>query len=170
MPLWPVYFWHLFIFIAKSLLWIYLILPPQPNHRNPSTMVPASLRAYLLISLLTLCFLPAFSQQQAIEAEILARRKTNPSDAWALLFEANIHSLKHEYEPTLELLRKVQPDQLSADLQKRHRELTVESLTALIKSDFQNRDAEYAELQSFVTSEKANSILRLSWVDCHLPF
>ncbi len=96
--------------------------------------------------------LTAFSQQQAIEAEILARRNKNPSDAWALLFEANIHTLKREFEPALELLRKVQPDQLSLAHQKRHRELMMDSLSALIRADYKSRDAEYAELESFAKS------------------
>ncbi len=102
----------------------------------------------------------AFSQQQAIEQEIAARRKKNPHDPWALLFESNIHSLKQEYQPALNLLRQAKPDQLPADLKQRYRKLMIEDLTAVIQSDFKKGDSEYAELKAFVKSDEEQLAFR----------
>ena len=70
--------------------------------------------------------LTAYAQQQAIEQEILARRKQNPQDSWADLFEANIQTLKRNYDPALELLRKVEPEKLSPADQTRYRNLMMD--------------------------------------------
>lgn len=102
----------------------------------------------------------AYAQQQAIEEEILTRRKKDPNDAWAMLFDANIRVLKGNHESAIELLRQVQPEALPSDLNVRYRDLTIQSLIALIQSEFTGRDAEYAELRDFVESKEEQLTFR----------
>ncbi len=104
--------------------------------------------------------LTAYAQQQAIEQEILARRKQNPRDSWADLFEANIQSLKQNHDPALELLRKVEPEKLSPQDQTRYRSLMMASLTELLRADFRHRDKEFGELEAFVKSDEERLTFR----------
>lgn len=97
--------------------------------------------------------LTAFEQRSAIDAEIARRKAKDPKDAWALLREADIALLKRDYPFALERLRQVPEASLDPADHTRFRRNMVDSLAAVIRSDFHAHDDEAAELARFVQSE-----------------
>lgn len=97
--------------------------------------------------------LTAFEQRAAIEAEIARRKQKNPNDSWALLREADIALLKRDYPFAVERLRKVSIGALPEADRPRFRREMVDTLAAIIQSDFKGHDAEAAELAAFVETD-----------------
>jgi len=98
--------------------------------------------------------LTSYEQRSALFAKIQARKQDSTNDAWALLKEAEIALLRRKYPAALGLLRKIDAKQLSPADAARKRKAMIDSLSAVIRSDFQQHDAELRELERFVKSEE----------------
>jgi outer membrane protein assembly factor BamB len=93
--------------------------------------------------------LTSFEQRDAIVTEIARRKARDPSDAWALLREAEMELLNRKYESALGLLRQVSPEKLAPDLEARYRTAMLQSLAAVIRLDSPGHGAEIEELGRF---------------------
>ncbi|MCH7989362.1 MAG: PQQ-binding-like beta-propeller repeat protein, partial [Planctomycetes bacterium] len=101
----------------------------------------------------------SFEQRETVTAEIARRKAADPADAWALLREADIHILHRDYPQALSLLRKIPARNVSKDLQPRYRNSLIESLSEIVRSDFQKHDRELAELAKLVQSDSEKLLL-----------
>lgn len=87
-----------------------------------------------------------FGQRDAVTAEIQRRKALDPTDAWALLREAEMHLLNREHAIALPLLLSDKTDGLTADeVARRHSEV-IECLAAVIRQDPKSHETELAEL------------------------
>lgn len=98
--------------------------------------------------------LTAFEQRDAVRELVEARKRVNPGDAWALVREAEISALAHEYPAALAALEQLSADRTPADLAERRRSLLIESLRAVIRADFNHPqvDARMRELEQALRS------------------
>lgn len=97
--------------------------------------------------------LTAFEQRAAIDAEIARRKAADPKDSWALLREADVALLKRDFPVALERLRQVPEATLDPEERERYRRNLIESLAAVIRSDFSQHDDVAGELAQFVQTE-----------------
>lgn len=102
----------------------------------------------------------AFEQREEILAKIKSKKAKDPNDAWALFHEARIELLHRNYKAALPILRKVDAKALDAANAQRYQDGMVESLAALIQSDFTAHDSEFAELGAIVKSDKEKLLFR----------
>jgi outer membrane protein assembly factor BamB len=101
----------------------------------------------------------SFEQRETVTAEIARKKAADPADAWALLREADIHILHRDYPQALSLLRKIPARNMSKDLQPRYRQSLIESLSEIVRSDFQKHDRELADLAKLVQSDSEKLLL-----------
>ncbi len=100
--------------------------------------------------------LTSFEQRDSIENQIRRRKADNPRDPWALVREADIQLLKRDHTAALTALRQIDPkdfEKVADDVRLRYRRAMIDSLQAIIRSDFQTHDDEIEELSAFVESE-----------------
>ncbi|MSR57381.1 MAG: hypothetical protein EXS05_06890 [Planctomycetaceae bacterium] len=98
--------------------------------------------------------LTAFEQRDAVRELVEARKRANPGDPWALLREAEISALAHDYPAALASLRQLAPERTPPDLAERRRVLLIEAVRAVIRADLSRpeTDADMHELRQVVQS------------------
>ncbi|MCH7689266.1 MAG: PQQ-binding-like beta-propeller repeat protein, partial [Planctomycetes bacterium] len=110
----------------------------------------------------------SFEQRETVTAEIARKKAADPADAWALLREADIHILHRDYPQALSLLRKIPARNISKNLQPRYRKSLIESLSEIVRSDFQKHDRELAELEKLVQNDSEKLLLSQLIAQNHL--
>ena len=96
--------------------------------------------------------LSAYSQRDAVLAEINQKLQRDQEDAWALLRSSEIQLLNHHYSEALPLLRKIPKERLSPSEQERYQAALIECLSTLIQENVAVRTDELAELGGLATS------------------
>jgi len=109
-----------------------------------------------------------YEQRAAITEEIRNRRNENPVDAWALLQEADIHSLNREFSEALALLRRVESDSLDDAFRERYRLRMVEALTSAIRYGSGPHEDDLDELSRVVATPDETIRLRRLQAEDHL--
>lgn len=94
--------------------------------------------------------LTTFEQRESVEGEIQKRLAADAADPWANLRQAEIATLNRKSEEGLAALHRLDPAKLSPEHADRRRSLLLQTLTAIVMSDFQAHDAEMAELGELV--------------------
>ncbi|GAB4152573.1 MAG: hypothetical protein Tsb009_28580 [Planctomycetaceae bacterium] len=94
----------------------------------------------------------SFEQRTAIVEKIKERKAKFPGDAWALLKEVEMDLLKRDYPASLARLRQIQAENVPGELKSRYRQAMMETLVAVIRSDFSKHDREIEELARFTQS------------------
>lgn len=108
--------------------------------------------------------LTAFEQRDAVRELVEARKRANPGDPWALLRDAEISALAHDYPAALASLRQLPSERTPPDLAERRRGLLIEALRAVIRADLgrPETDAEMQELgQAIQTPDEQRQFRRL---------
>lgn len=100
----------------------------------------------------------AFEQRESINRQIAERQKADPQDSWAFLKQAEIDLLNLKYPAALKLLQKVTAKKLTEGDQQRYRQAMIETLTQVIRSDFENSEPLFAELNQ-VTRTSGEKLL-----------
>ena len=100
--------------------------------------------------------LTCFEERDSIEDQIRRRKADNPRDPWALVREADTKLLNRDHAAALACLRQIDPKgilDVGEDVRLRYRRAMIDSLHAIIRTDFQTHDAEIEELGKFVEDE-----------------
>ena len=95
----------------------------------------------------------SFEQRDLIREQIRVRKENDPHDAWALIREAEIHQLNHDFAAALVLLEQVRPEGLDASLQPRYRTGMVASLATVIREDLGANGPALEKLSAFVKTD-----------------
>ncbi|MBS0265352.1 MAG: PQQ-binding-like beta-propeller repeat protein [Planctomycetes bacterium] len=112
----------------------------------------------------------AFEQRDTVQAEIVRRKQADPTDAWALIREAQIHALKQDQAAALALLRQVPRDRIPEELRETFRSLIVKALTEAIQKDLlqPSNEADLADLATLVRTEVERQNLQKQEADLFL--
>ena len=99
--------------------------------------------------------LSCFEQRESIAEQVRKRQERDPDDALALLTEASILQLEHKSRDAWGLLKRVQPDTLSAELRPRYlntlREVLLEVIQPPENQPVGDRTEELATFEKWLT-------------------
>lgn len=92
----------------------------------------------------------SYEQRDALAKQIQQRRSRIPDDPWAALKEAEIALLSRDFASALKSLKTIAPERLDEHLSERYRKAMVQTLQAVVRSNFKKYDAETRRLEELI--------------------
>lgn len=135
---------------------------PKPHGTQPVGLGNLVMYRGQVVSL-TPWGITSYEQRDALFAKIKQRKAKQPQDAWSALKEAEIALLKRKFDEAMASLKIVESAKLDDDMRSRYRQAMLRTLTAVVRSDFKQHDAEFRRLKEFAESDDEKfSLMRLT--------